>query len=124
MVFWRPGEPRQTNHTFLGRYCLFGLAAEGGKANKPFSSRKCVVVLHRCPRPPKKHLAKKPLRDPFEEAEHTDKFADKKRKRTKDAYEELKRSRVDGPDGAGGGAGGPDGAGCGAGSSDVVAIGG
>ena len=43
VVFWRPGEPRQTNHTFSGRYCLFGLAAEGGKANKPVVSGKCMV---------------------------------------------------------------------------------
>ena len=116
--------PRSAIHTFSGTECLFGLAAEGGKANKPLSFRKCVVFWHRCPRPLKNHLAKKPFRDPFEEDEHTEKFADKKCKRTKDAYEELKRSRVDGPDGAGGGAGGFDGVGCGAGSSDVVVIGG
>ncbi len=63
-VFWRPGVRRPKNHTCSRNAWLFGLAAEGGKAKKPLFSFKYVICWPRCPRPPKKHLAKKTLRDP------------------------------------------------------------
>ncbi len=43
---------------------VFGLVAEGGKANKPVFSSQSHVCWPWYPRPPKNHLAKKPLRDP------------------------------------------------------------
>ena len=61
----RPGAPRPNNHTSSRREWLVGLAAERGEANKPSCSRTCVVFWPWCPRPPKKHLAQKPLRCPF-----------------------------------------------------------
>ena len=65
-VFWRPGVPRPKNHTFSRKYWCIGLAAEGGKANKPQFSSNSVVFWPWYPRLPKKHLANKPLRDPSE----------------------------------------------------------
>ncbi len=52
--------------TFPGNKCLVGLAVFGGKAKKQFVSGKCVSLWPWYPRPSKKHLAKQPLRDPFE----------------------------------------------------------
>ncbi len=63
VVFWRPRVPRPKNHTCSGKSCLFGIAAFGGKAKKQLVSGKCVVPWPRHPRPPKKQLTNKPLRD-------------------------------------------------------------
>ncbi len=65
MFLGRPGVPRPKNHTFPRNEWFFGPVAFGGRAQKTAVSGKCVVVWPWYPRPPKKHLAKKPLRDPF-----------------------------------------------------------
>ncbi len=44
MGFWTPGVPRPQNHTVSRNEWFFGLAAEGGKANKTFVSVRCVVL--------------------------------------------------------------------------------
>ncbi len=66
MLFWRPAVPRPLNHTCSRKEWCFGPAAEGGKAKKQLISEKCVVFWPWYPRPPKNHLAKKPLRDASE----------------------------------------------------------
>ncbi len=51
----------------FGIAAVFGLAAEGGKAKQTVVSGKCVVFWPWRSQASKKHLAKKRLRDPFEE---------------------------------------------------------
>ncbi len=50
-VFWRPGVPRPTNHTFSRNEWLFGFAAEAGKAKKAFVSAKLALVPHASEKP-------------------------------------------------------------------------
>ncbi len=60
-LFWRPGVPRQQNHTCSRNARFFGRAAEGGRAKNPPVSGKRVVFWPWYPRPPKNHLAKTTL---------------------------------------------------------------
>jgi hypothetical protein len=57
---------RPNNHTFPRNKWFLGLAAEGGKANTPFVSWKMCGFLASVPQASKNHLAKQPLRDPFD----------------------------------------------------------
>ncbi len=59
------GTKAKTPHIFR-KPTFFGLAAFGGKAQKLIVSSKCMVFWPWSPRPPKNHLANKPIRDPFE----------------------------------------------------------
>jgi hypothetical protein len=71
VVFWPSvfvgglGRQGNKNHTSSGTDLFFGLAAEGGKANKPLVSRTCVVCWPWYPRPPKSHLAKQTTSGPI-----------------------------------------------------------
>ncbi len=72
MIFWPSvlfeawGAKTQTTTPFFRNECFFGLAAFGGKANKPLFSSTGVFFLASVPQASKKHLAEKSLRDPFD----------------------------------------------------------
>ncbi len=61
VFFWRLGAPRPKPTHFPALSVFVGLAAEGGKANKPFFSSSYMVFWPRYPRPPK--TTKKTLRE-------------------------------------------------------------
>jgi hypothetical protein len=65
-VFLEAWSTKAKHNTFSGTYWFIGLAAFGGRVNKPIFSLTSVVFLPWYPRPPTNHLANKPLRDPFE----------------------------------------------------------
>jgi hypothetical protein len=58
------GHHGQKPTTFQEQTVFVGLAPVCGKANKPVCYWEVVVFWPWCPRPPKKQLANKPLRDP------------------------------------------------------------
>ncbi len=65
VIFWRLGAPRPKKlHIFRSEWFV-GLAAEDGKATKPFVSVKCVIVWPWYPRPPKKSLGQKSTSGPL-----------------------------------------------------------